>query len=106
MSDMNVNLMLAQMRSMSFAASGASAKPITPVADTNFSDLLKQSVDSVNSLQQNAKNLTESFEAGKSTTSIADVMVATQKAGVAFQATLQVRNKLIDAYQNVMNMPM
>jgi flagellar hook-basal body complex protein FliE len=91
---------------MSFAASGASAKPITPVADTNFSDLLKQSVDSVNSLQQNAKNLTESFEAGKSTTSIADVMVATQKAGVAFQATLQVRNKLIDAYQNVMNMPM
>ena len=50
--------------------------------------------------------MTEAFETGATNISLADVMVATQKANVSFQAMLQVRNKLVEAYQDVMNMPM
>jgi flagellar hook-basal body complex protein FliE len=50
--------------------------------------------------------MVEAFEAGAANISLADVMVSTQKASVSFQAMLQVRNKLVEAYQDVMNMPM
>jgi flagellar hook-basal body complex protein FliE len=50
--------------------------------------------------------MTKAFETGASDIKLADVMVATQKASVSFQAMLQVRNKLVEAYKDVMNMPM
>ena len=106
MSDININPMLAQMRAMSGIASTPSATVATPVQETDFGALLKRSIDSVNNLQQGAGKLTEAFETGAPNVSLAEVMVASQKAGVSFQAMLQVRNKLIDAYQDVMNMPM
>ncbi len=105
MSDMNVNLMLAQMRAMS-AAAGAPSPVRESASGSEFGTLLKQSIDSVNNLQQSAGKMTTAFETGASNVSIADVMVSSQKANVSFQATLQVRNKLVDAYQAVMNMPM
>ena len=49
--------------------------------------------------------MTEAFETGAANISLADVMVSTQKANVSFQAMLQVRNKLVEAYKDVMNMP-
>lgn len=103
MSDMNVNRVLAQMRSMSLQASGQLQET---GEKTGFAELLQQSIASVNDLQQSAGKMTAAFETGASRISLADVMVADQKAGVAFQATLQVRNKLVEAYQDVMNMPM
>jgi flagellar hook-basal body complex protein FliE len=74
--------------------------------NTDFSALLQQSIAAVNDTQQSAGKMTETFETGAANVSLADVMVATQKANVSFQAMLQVRNKLVDAYQEVMNMPM
>ena len=103
MSDMNVNQVLTQMRAMSVQVGGPAQET---GGNTDFSALLQQSIAAVNDTQQNAEKMTEAFETGAANTSLADVMVATQKASVSFQAMLQVRNKLVDAYQDVMNMPM
>ena len=103
MSDMNVNQVLAQIRGMSIQA----GSPVQETGgNTDFSALLQQSIASVNDAQQNAGKMAEAFETGSSNISLADVMVSTQKASVSFQAMLQVRNKLVEAYQDVMNMPM
>ena len=105
MTDMNVNQLLAQMRSMSLEAKGQ-AKVQETDSGSNFASLLKQSIDSVNETQQSAGKMTTAFETGEGSASLAEVMVASQKASVSFQAMLQVRNKLVEAYKDVMNMPM
>ena len=103
MSEMNINQVLAQMRSMSIGASNA---PQPTQNSSDFGALLKQSIDSVNETQQTAGKLSQGFEMGDSEVSLAEVMIASQKADVSFQAMLQVRNKLVDAYKDIMNMPM
>lgn len=103
MSDMNINQVLAQMRAMSLQAS----RPVQETkGNTDFSDLLQKSIASVNNSQLHAGKMAEAFETGAANISLTDVMVAQQKASVSFQATLQVRNKLVEAYKDVMNMPM
>ncbi len=104
MSEMNVNQVLAQMRSMSIEASAS--KPEVTENDSDFAALLKDSIDSVNDTQKASGALSKSFEMGEPDVSLAEVMIASQKASVSFQAMLQVRNKLVDAYKDVMNMPM
>lgn len=103
MSDMNVNQVLAQMRAMSIEAG---SKPQPSDTSGDFAALLKQSIDAVNNTQQTASGLAKSFEMGQSDVSLAEVMIASQKASVSFQAMLQVRNKLVDAYKDVMGMSM
>jgi flagellar hook-basal body complex protein FliE len=103
MSDMNVNMVLAQMRAMSIQAGGPVQKT---GGNTDFSELLQQSIASVNNTQQSAGKMASAFETGAANTSLSDLMVADQKASVSFQAMLQVRNKLVEAYKDVMNMPM
>lgn len=104
MSDMNVNQVLAQMRAMSLEASGS--QPQDSNGNNDFAFLLKKSIDSVNDTQQAAGKMAVAFETGDTNVSLAEVMIASQKASVSFQAMLQVRNKLVEAYQDVMNMPM
>lgn len=103
MSEMNVNQVLAQMRTMSIEASN---KPVETEANSGFAAMLKESIDSVNETQKTSGKLSKSFEMGQPDVSLAEVMIASQKASVSFQAMLQVRNKLVDAYKDVMNMPM
>ncbi len=103
MSDMNVNQVLAQMRAMSIEAG---SKPQATDTSGDFAAMLKQSIDAVNNTQQTANGLAKSFEMGQSDVSLAEVMIASQKASVSFQAMLQVRNKLVDAYKDVMGMSM
>lgn len=103
MNDININHVLAQMRAISVQAGGAVQEA---GVKNDFAELLRQSIDVVNDTQQSAGKMTEAFEAGDPNIRLADAMVATQKASVSFQAMLQVRNKLVDAYQEVMNMPM
>lgn len=104
MSDINVNHVLNQMRVMSLQAAN---RPVQELGgSTDFSSLLQQSIGSVNETQQRAAKMVEAFEAGAPNLSLAQVMVETQKASVSFQAMLQVRNKLVEAYKDVMNMPM
>ncbi len=104
MSDMNVNQVLAQMRAMSLEAGGTKVQEAGGGAD--FAAMLKQTIGTVNETQQTAGKMTEAFETGDTNVSLAEVMVASQKATVSFQAMLQVRNKLVEAYKDVMNMPM
>ena len=103
MSDINVNQVLAQMRTMSIEAGN---KPPVSNDSGDFAAMLKQSIDSVNQTQNQSTKLATAFETGQSDVSLAEVMVASQKASVSFQAMLQVRNKLVDAYKDVMSMPM
>jgi flagellar hook-basal body complex protein FliE len=70
-----------------------------------FGELFQQAIGSVNATQQQANQLATSFEQGDPQVSLAQVMVASQKASVSFQALTQVRNHLVDAYKDIMNMP-
>ncbi|MGH8548227.1 MAG: flagellar hook-basal body complex protein FliE [Methylococcales bacterium] len=103
MSGMDVNQVLAQMREMA-----AQAGRGTNIATnrTDFADLLMHSIEQVNESQQQANQLASAFETGDTDASLSDVMISIQKANVSFQAMVQVRNKLVEAYKDVMNMPM
>lgn len=103
MSSMDINQVLAQMRVVRDQASNTAVQTGSSV---DFSELLKESINKVNDTQQQAGKLQEAFETGKSDVSLAEVMVSAQKASVSFQAMVQVRNKLVEAYKDVMNMPM
>lgn len=73
-------------------------------AHADFSKMLKQAIDNVNGLQQNTSDLRNRFEMGDKDVSLGDVMIAANKSGLAFDATVQVRNKMVDAYKEVMSM--
>ena len=74
-----------------------------PVPD--FSQMLDTALNKVNDVQHQSKELKMAFERGEPGVDITEVMVASQKATVAFEAVKQVRNKLMEAYRDVMNMP-
>lgn len=69
----------------------------------NFADTLKSALDGVNAVQARAEGITEAYQKGE-VTDVAKVMLARQEAGIAFEATMQVRNKLLSAYQDIMRM--
>ena len=71
----------------------------------DFTEMLKQAVNSVNEVQKEAGALKKSFDMGDPSVDLPQVMMASQKAGVAFEAMVQVRNKLLQAYKDVMSMP-
>ncbi|OAM51256.1 flagellar hook-basal body complex protein FliE [Methylovorus sp. MM2] len=70
----------------------------------DFSDALKSSLDNVNKMQIDAESMGKNFAMGDDKVSLSDVMIAGQKANISFQATIQVRNKLVSAYHDIMNM--
>ncbi|HEU4844815.1 MAG TPA: flagellar hook-basal body complex protein FliE [Burkholderiaceae bacterium] len=76
----------------------------TPAAKVNFADALKNSLDAVNASQVKADTQGKSFAMGDDSISLSDVMISMQKASINFQATMQVRNKLVSAYHDIMNM--
>ena len=105
---MNIDQVLAQMRTIAVQAQQSPTAPGVEQASeggVNFSEILKTSLNQVNEVQGEAKDLVKAFEQGDLNVDIAEVMVALQKASVSFQAMTQVRNKLVSAYQDVMNMP-
>jgi flagellar hook-basal body complex protein FliE len=69
-----------------------------------FGDALQSALGKVNALQQKSEDMSVSYERGE-TTDVASVMLAREQASVGFQATLQVRNKLLSAYKDIMSMP-
>ena len=76
----------------------------TEKSDANFSALLRSAVDSVSELQSDASASADAFVRGE-TTDLVGVMIAQQKSSVAFEALTQVRNRMVSAYQDIMNMP-
>ncbi|MBI5331782.1 MAG: flagellar hook-basal body complex protein FliE [Betaproteobacteria bacterium] len=76
----------------------------TEVGGPEFTNLLKSAVDEVNSTQMDARQLSQQFEAGNADVDLQDVVFSLQKASLSFQTMVQVRNKLVSAYQEIMNM--
>ena len=70
----------------------------------SFSDALKNSLEQVSNSQKHAEELGQKFAMGDDSVSLSDTMIAMQKSSISFQATVQVRNKLVSAYHEIMNM--
>jgi len=103
MNTQGIDQLLSQLRAASALAGGAAeAQPAAGSAD--FAALLKSSIDQVNAGQQDASALVQDFELGNPNANLQDVMMSLQKANLSFQTMVQVRNKLVGAYQEIMNM--
>jgi len=108
MSDMQIAQVLQQIRSLSAQMRPEVAAPPSPQAGgvSEFARLLQKGVDSVNQSQQRAGALSDAFERGTPGVELPDVMLELQKASVSFRALTEVRNRLVTAYQDIMNMPL
>ncbi len=110
MNTIDVSSLLAEMRSLAAEAQGLGSGPAADQAaaqppEVSFADVLGNSIEAVNGSQAEASALAQAFEAGSSDVDLAEVMVSLQKASLSFQAMTEVRNKLVSAYQEIMNMP-
>jgi flagellar hook-basal body complex protein FliE len=118
MSQIQIDQVLSQIRNFSAQGTGL-ARPLAPtvpgglaqgvagVGSTGapaFGQLLKQGIDAVNASQQSAGALADAYERGASGVDLAQVMLESQKASVSFRALTEVRNRLVNVYQEIMNM--
>ena len=101
---MQISQVLAEMRALQARASGISEAPAAAAQPSDFANLMKNSVDHVASMQNQATALADAYEGGDESVDLTKVMLEVQKASLAFRAMTEVRNKLVDAYQQVMNM--
>ena len=75
-----------------------------PQGPSGFGDLVRQTVGKVNENQMNASRIASSYERGEGVP-LTDVVLSMQKYSLSFEATLQVRNKVLKAYEDILNMP-
>ena len=101
---MQISQVLAEMRALQARASGISEAPAAAAQPSDFANLMKNSVDQVASMQNQATALADAYEGGDKSVDLTKVMLEVQKASLAFRAMTEVRNKLVDAYTQVMNM--
>lgn len=107
MTQIDVNGVLAQIRALSAQSAAQQGKAAAPAAGgEGFGTLLRSSIDKVNSAQGEAARQQRAFEMGDAGTDLSSVMLATTKAQVSFRSMVEVRNRLISAYQEIMNMPL
>lgn len=115
--DIKTNSLFAQMQNMSLQATGnkipavgGDLQAVNPTGQVNqstnkFGDLLTDALSTVNELQKDAGSKKMAFEMGDRNVTLAEVMVASSKSGIALDATVQVRNKFVEAYKEIMSMP-
>jgi flagellar hook-basal body complex protein FliE len=110
-SQSNIQSMLQTLKAFQAQAAGGIDEAGSKVGDAGnaqgapgFSDLIRQSIDKVNELQVSSKNTAEAYERGEGVP-LTDVVLSMQKSSLAFEATLQVRNKVLKAYEDILNMP-
>lgn len=101
-----VDQLLGQMRAAQSLASklGKTTTEDAAGASTDFAQVLKTSIEQVNRTQTQAESLTRAFEVGAPGVQLHDVMISLAKANVSFQQMVQVRNRLVSAYHDIMNM--
>lgn len=95
---------LSQLRATEAMANGVSATPQSQGAPGAFADTLRHAIDAVNTAQNQAGQLVSAQAAGRSQIDINQIMVALEKADLSFQAMVEVRNKLVGAYQKIMDL--
>jgi len=103
MSINNVDQMLSELRAASAQAGGKPAAQSQDTSQVDFADVLKSTIEQVNSAQQTSQEMQKQFELGDEGVNLQDVMVSLQKASLSFQTMVQARNKLVSAYQEIMN---
>ncbi|PKI14757.1 flagellar hook-basal body complex protein FliE [Colwellia sp. 12G3] len=120
--DIKSNSLYSQMQSMSLQAMGNKPPAIDVDAigingtasnsvgkinesTSNFGDMLTDALKSVNELQKESGDKKRAFEMGDSNVTLAEVMIASSKSGIALDATVQIRNKFVEAYKEIMSMP-
>jgi len=99
-----VDSLLAEMRSAMVSAQGGGVAKPSGTGKVDFASVLKSSLDGVSQAQNEATRLQNSFVMGDDKVSLSDTMIAMQKANISLQATVQVRNKVVAAYNDIMNM--
>ncbi len=115
MSNMNINQVLAQMRvleaqakaqvdNVQFGSEALSVNETKGVKNTEFSEVLSDSINDINDNLMKSGSMAKAFEKGDSNISMAELMINMEKASVSFQAMTSVRNKLLTAYKEIMNM--
>mgnify|MGYP000238771548 FL=1 len=118
--DIKTNSLFAQMQNMSLQATGNqlpavggdmqgvagvnSSGNVNP-SSSNFGELLSDALQTVHELQQDTGAKKMAFEMGDRSVTLGDVMIASSKSGVALDAAVQVRNKFVEAYKEIMSMP-
>lgn len=110
MNDIDVNRVLSQIRQLSEQAANrpanvANNNAVKSSSDSGFGQLVGGAISKVNETQQTASQLQTAFEMGDPSADLARVMIAQASAQVSFKAMAEVRNRLVSAYQEIMNMP-
>jgi flagellar hook-basal body complex protein FliE len=105
MNEIGVNNVLAQIRALQSQVAARPAAEIAPAQSGGFESLLRGAIAQVNDTQNTAATMQAAFETGDSSADLSSVMLATAKAQVSFKAMVEVRNRLVNAYQEIMNMP-
>ena len=112
MSSLEIDRVLAQIRSISAQAQGGigAARPNAPSSaqrseGAGFASILKAGLQQVNQSEVKADQLATAFEKGTPGVELSQVMLEVQKASVSLRAATEVRNRLVSAYQEIMNMP-
>ncbi|MEM7432331.1 MAG: flagellar hook-basal body complex protein FliE [Pseudomonadota bacterium] len=103
MNEISTDQLLQQIRTL-----GKDLQTTTPAIDAtpkDFGNVLNNTLDAINDAQQYSQKLKVDFHNGTGEKTLAEVMIASQKADLSFRAATEVRNKLITAYQDIMNMP-
>lgn len=108
MSSMEINRVLEQIRSLQAQTRVSGPQTATQTQQTSgpsaFANILKQGLDSVSQTEQNANQLSDAFARGTPGVELPQVMLEVSKASVSLRAVSEVRNRLISAYQDIMNM--
>lgn len=103
----NIQSMLQTLRSSQQQAA-AGTNPVAPgtqaTSQTPFTDMVRSAVQNVNATQLESRALQTAYERGEAVP-LHDVVMGMQKSSLAFEATLQVRNKVLKAYEDILNMP-
>ena len=105
MDTQGIDQMLSVLRATAAQAGGRVSEAQSPAAGgADFAQVLQNSIAQVNQTQQQAEGMAANFAAGEGNANLHEVMISLQKANVSFQEMVQVRNKLVSAYHDVMNM--
>ena len=99
-----IDQMLSVLRATAAQAGGKVAESPESAGNADFAQVLQKSIEQVNQTQQQAETMAANFAAGDSSANLHEVMISLQKANVSFQEMVQVRNKLVTAYNDMMNM--
>jgi flagellar hook-basal body complex protein FliE len=106
-SQANIQSMLQTLRNYELQAAGSSAQEAekaTSTGSAGFAQMVQGALSEVNQSQLKSQALQEAYDSGQNVP-LTDVVIGMQKSSLAFEATLQVRNKVLKAYEQILNMP-